>query len=96
MRHAVLLAVVVTAFAANGCASAEKKPAPKAAAPATTSMEAMEADVMRETRKTAAAELQCPEDQLLVQCTGRDALGGCVSIQAKGCDKTLDYSFGAE
>ena len=87
---------VVVGLLSISCATPPPPPPAAAAAPVQTSAEAMEADIMRETKKTAAAELQCPEDQLLVTCTTYDALGGCVAIQAKGCDKTLDYSFGSE
>ena len=57
---------------------------------------AMEDSIMAETRKTAAAELECPSEELIVSCTARDAHGGCVAISAKGCGKSLDYSFGNE
>ena len=91
------VAFVVVAALSMSCATPVEKPTPPAPpSQAQTSADAMELDVMRETRKTAAAELQCPEEQLLVTCTGRDALGGCVAIQAKGCEKTLEYSFGAQ
>jgi hypothetical protein len=88
------LLVVVALLSA--CATPPPPPAPKPAPSPVSSSEAMEDDIARETRKTAAAELDCPAEQLIVTCTQRDSLGGCVAIQARGCDKTLEYSFGNE
>lgn len=97
---ASLGAVVVTAIIAlGGCAS---PPPPVASTPieptptpqSTTA--AIEDDVVRETRKTAAEQLECPAEELVVTCTKRDVHGGCIAIQAKGCGKVLDYDFGNE
>ncbi len=90
--------VVALALLSVACATPAEKPAPPPPPPpsATSTSAEMEAHVMTETKKTAAAELQCPQEELIITCTGRDSLGGCVSIQARGCDKTLEYNFGSE
>jgi len=94
IKHAIVLLTLLSVACAT---PPEKAPAPPTAPPTSTSTSAeMEEHVMTETKKTAAAELQCPEEQLIITCTGRDSLGGCVSIQARGCDKTLEYNFGNE
>ncbi len=94
----VALVVVVVGACATPEAKAPKRPPPPPDAPGAMASEtdAMEASVMEETRKTAAAQLECPAEELLVSCTARDAHGGCVSISAKGCGKSLEYSFGNE
>jgi hypothetical protein len=86
----------VVAALLSACATPPPPPAAKPAPSPVSSAEAMEDDIARETRKTAAAELQCPAEQLIITCTRRDSLGGCVAIQARGCDKTLEYNFGNE
>ena len=62
----------------------------------TTTPAEMEAAILEETKKTAAEQLGCPVEDVRMRCTNHDAQGGCVAVQAKGCDKTLDYSFGSE
>ncbi len=86
----------VVAALISACATPPPPPAAKPAPSPVSSSEAMEDDIARETRKTAAAEMQCPAEQLIITCTLRDSLGGCVAIQARGCDKTLEYNFGNE
>ncbi len=88
--------LVVVAAILSACATPPPPAPPKPAASPVSSNEAMEDDIARETRKTAAAELSCPAEQLIITCTSRDSLGGCVAIQARGCDKTLEYNFGNE
>lgn len=98
-RVAGLIAAAATVVLA-ACASTP--PAPVTSAPieptptpqSTTA--AIEEDIIRETRKTAGEQLECPAEELVVTCTKRDIHGGCIAIQAKGCDKVLDYDFGNE
>jgi hypothetical protein len=82
----------------GACTTAPRKVKPIRIAPegssSTTATAEMEDSVMTETRKTAATEMECPADELVVTCIRRDGTGGCVAIQAKGCGKTLEYSFG--
>lgn len=101
MQHLPTLALAGLFMAALACATSptpsktttapiEPTPTPQSTAAA------IEDDVVRETRKTAAAQLECPEDQLTISCTRKDVHGGCIAIQAKGCGKVLDYDFGNE
>jgi hypothetical protein len=95
-----IAAVVATLVIVGACASAPPKPVASTPieptpTPQTTSA-AIEEDVVRETRKTAAEQLECPAEELAVTCTKRDVHGGCIAIQAKGCGKVLDYDFGNE
>jgi hypothetical protein len=98
----VVAAIAVVVVGSASCASAPAKgpqrppPPPDAPGAMASETDAMEVNILAETRKTAAAELDCPSEELLVSCTARDAHGGCVAISAKGCGKSLDYSFGNE
>jgi hypothetical protein len=47
-----------------------------------------------EVKKAAAAQLQCPIDQINIVCLHRDSDGECVQVRADGCDKTYEYQFG--
>ncbi len=95
----ILVGLCAAMLLGAGCASTKAKKAkairiPPEGTSSTTATAEMEDSVMVETRKTAAAEMECPAEELLVTCTRRDGTGGCVAIQAKGCGKTLEYSFG--
>jgi hypothetical protein len=94
------VAVVAMLVVVSACAAAPSKPVgrtpiePTPTPQSTTA--AIEDDVVRETTRTAAEQLECPAEQLVVTCTKRDVHGGCIAIQAKGCGKVLDYDFGNE
>jgi len=94
----VLVGLCVSVMLGVACATPTTKTRairiPPEGTSSTTATAEMEDSVMVETRKTAAAEMECPAEELLVTCTRRDGTGGCVAIQAKGCGKTLEYSFG--
>ena len=95
----ILVGLCAAMLLGVGCASTKAKKVkairiPPEGTSSTTATAEMEDSVMVETRKTAAAEMECPAEELLVTCTRRDGTGGCVAIQAKGCGKTLEYSFG--
>lgn len=98
------LAAIAIAIAIGSVVTACSTPATRSTAPTpieplttpTSTAATIEDEVARETRKTAAEQLECPEDQLTVACTRRDVHGGCIAIQAKGCGKVLDYDFGNE
>ena len=47
-------------------------------------------------RKAAAESLECPEEQIVVQCTQRDLEGVCIAVRAFGCEKQYEYQFGTE
>ena len=82
-----------------GCVTPQANPTqrrPQDSAVVTTTPEEMEAAILEETKKTAAEQLGCPVEDVRMRCTNHDAQGGCVAVQAKGCEKTLDYSFGSE
>jgi hypothetical protein len=100
MRRLRAVVVVILVAAAAACASAPEKPATRTPIEPTPTPQsttaAIEEDVIRETRKTAAEQLECPAEELSVTCTKRDVHGGCIAIQAKGCGKVLDYDFGNE
>jgi hypothetical protein len=57
---------------------------------------AVEETVLREAARTAAEQLQCPVEQVSSICIKRDVHGGCIAIEARGCDKRLEYDFGNE
>jgi hypothetical protein len=99
-RMAGLVAAVVTTIVFAACATTPPPPASTAPIEPTPTPQsttaAIEEDVVRETRKTAAEQLECPAEELAVTCTKRDVHGGCIAIQAKGCGKVLDYDFGNE
>jgi hypothetical protein len=96
----VRLLAAALALTALSCASTPtqtKKPKPPEAPESVTpSMEVLEAQILAQTKETAAAEMGCPADQLLARCTKHDSHGGCVSIHVTGCEKTMEYQFGEE
>ena len=49
---------------------------------------------MDEVRRAAAAQLECPIEQIDVICLRRDAGGDCVYVRASGCERTYEYQFG--
>lgn len=101
MRIPLRLSVILVGAAlALSCATAKKakrprnpKP-PEAAAQPTT--EEMDKDILAQTKQTASEQLDCPVDQLIARCTDHDAQGGCIAINVRGCEKTLDYQFGTD
>ncbi len=92
MRLLLILTLVL------GCAApAPRKAAPgPPLAPAGATPDEVNAEILTDAKQSAAEQLACPIDQVLMRCTKLDAHGGCVAVQAKGCDKTLDYEFGSE
>ena len=100
MRIVVALAAASVVFGLS-CATTPKKkhkrPKPPEQVQSTTpSTEEMDKSILDQTLDTAAKELECPKDQLLARCTKHDAQGGCIAVNVKGCDKTLDYQFGGD
>lgn len=95
-----LSSLIASLTLVGACASAPEKPVASAPIEPTPTPQstaaAIEEGVLRETRKTAAEQLECPAEELVVTCTKRDVHGGCIAIQAKGCGKVLDYDFGNE
>jgi hypothetical protein len=89
---------VVGCFVATSCAVPEAAHRSSRPRPASSSLstEEVDASVLAEARKTAAQTLECPDDAVTVTCTRRDLHGGCVAVEARGCDKMLDYDFGNE
>lgn len=47
-------------------------------------------------KKAASEQLECPIEQILVQCTEKDRDGNCIAVRATGCDKQFEYQFGNE
>ncbi len=95
---AILVLLIVAAIVLVGCASdPEVKKRPILHPPdeySESKLGEIEEKVEKDTRASASKELDCPEDQIVIQCTQKDNHGGCVALQAKGCNKTLEYSFG--
>jgi hypothetical protein len=104
MRALLVPVLLLSLFAGAsfGCASEEaavkKIPErPTGQGPDTgPTIQEMEQDILAQTRKSAAEQLQCPEDEINVQCTKHDRHSGCIAVQVRGCDKILDYDFGNE
>jgi hypothetical protein len=47
-------------------------------------------------KKAASEQLECPIEQILVQCTQKDRDDNCIAVKATGCDKAFEYQFGNE
>lgn len=92
--------VALSLLLGTSCATTKKKKAkrpkpPEATASETPSTQELDKDILAQTTETAAKELGCPKEQLIARCTQHDAQGSCIAINVRGCDKTLDYQFGA-
>lgn len=99
MRLSLVL-VAVSLVLGMSCATAKKKHAKRPKPPETSESAApstaeMDKDILAQTTETASKELDCPKEQLIARCTQHDAQGGCIAINVRGCEKTLDYQFGA-
>ena len=91
---AVLLAVAVAVMLACGTAKPKKKkfmPTSETDTPASVNPKDSHFD---EVRKAAAAQLECPPEQINIVCLRRDSDGECISIRADGCEKSFEYQFG--
>ena len=100
MKPLFALAVVVVTLSLS-CASdaparkKKKKLGPPPTAGAVETLPSNDAH-FAEVRKSAAEQLECPEDQLLMQCTAWDRDRQCIAVRATGCDKSFEYQFGTE
>jgi hypothetical protein len=98
MRSRRLWFVLCALMLALSCASSgakRKKVKKLGPPPSSESASAGPADEhFDEVRKSAAEQLECPEDQIVVQCTERDRDGNCIAVRAIGCEKQFEYQFG--
>jgi hypothetical protein len=95
-----LIVLLAACMLALSCASAgaSKKKSKKLGPPPTgdVSADATGDEHFPEVKKAAAESLECPEEQIVVQCTQRDREGVCIAVRAFGCEKQYEYQFGTE
>ncbi len=97
---AVSLSLALAVLVAASCASthktkARKKLGPPPETPDTVASSNLDAH-LKEVKESAAQQLECPIDQVTVQCVAKDRENECISVRATGCDKTLEMQFGTE
>jgi hypothetical protein len=97
-RWAMVLMLAAALLLALSCASAPKKKKKKLPPPPTGEVAQLESTDAHfgEVRKAAVEQLECPEEQIILQCTRRDRDNNCIAIRASGCDKQFEYLFGTE